>query len=61
MAVDAEFDRKSGILKLTPGKTASVGVMLTRDDCSSIKVAVVDAETDVVLEQSSDIPVKLGL
>lgn len=61
MAVDAEFDRKSGVLKLTPGTTASVGVMLTRDDCSTIKVAVVDAETDVVLEQSRDIPVKLGL
>lgn len=61
MAIDAEFDRKKGVLRLTPGKPASVGVMLTRDDCASIKICVVDAETDAVLAQSADIPIKLGI
>jgi len=61
MAVGAEFDRTTGLLRLTPGTEASVGLMLTRDDCQTVRVLVQDPATDAVLDQSDEIPVKLGI
>lgn len=61
MAVGAEFDRTSGILRVRPGAEASVGLMLTRDDCSSVRVVIQDPGTDAVLDQSEELPVRLGI
>lgn len=61
MAVGAEFDRTSGILRVRPGAEASVGLMLTRDDCASVRVVIQDPATDAVLDQSEDLPVRLGI
>ena len=61
MALDAEFDRSTGILKVIPGAKVTVGLMLTRDDCETVRVVVQDPVTDAVLDQSEELPVKLGI
>jgi hypothetical protein len=61
MAVGAELDRDTGVVTLQPGEEASVGVMLIRDDCASVRLVVQDPVTDAVLGQSGEIPVRLGI
>jgi hypothetical protein len=61
MATDAEFDRASGVVRLPPGATATVGLRLLRDDCTSVRIVVQDPSTDAVLAQSDEIPVQLGI
>ena len=61
MAVGADLDRTSGVLHVNPGDEANVGMMLTREDCTSVRVVVLDPATDAVLDQSDEIPVKLGI
>ncbi len=61
MAVGADFDHASGVLLVRPGTDVSVGLMLTRDDCAAIRVVIQDPATDAVLDQSEEIPVRLGI
>jgi hypothetical protein len=61
MTVGAELDRDSGIVTMQPGTEASVGVMLTREDCETVRIVVQDPATDAVLGQSDEIPVRLGI
>jgi len=61
MVLSADFDRTTGIIHVQPGTEASVGLMLTRDDCQKVRIVVLDPATDAVLDQSDEIPVKLGI
>ena len=61
MAIGGDLDRSSGILHVSPNADANVGMMLTRDDRTSVRVVVLDPATDAVLDQSDDLPVKLGI
>jgi hypothetical protein len=61
MVLNADWDRETDIVTILPGKRASIGLMLTKDDGDHVKVVVTDAKTDAVLEESSDIPLKLGV
>ena len=61
MVIDADFDRTTGVLHMQPGTEASVGLMLTRDDCQTLRIVIQDPATDAVLDQSDAIPVKLGI
>ena len=61
IAIGGDLDRSSGILHVGPNADANVGVMLTRDDCTSVRVVVLDPATDAVLDQSDELPVKLGI
>jgi hypothetical protein len=61
MAQGADFDRASGVLTVPPGSEANVGVMLTVEDCKSVRLVVQDPATDTVLAQSEEIPVSLGI
>ncbi|MGE0681305.1 MAG: PglZ domain-containing protein [Candidatus Binatia bacterium] len=61
MVIDADFDRTSGIIQLRPGTEATVGLLLTREDCESVRIVVQDPTTDAVFQQSGVIPVKLGI
>ncbi len=61
MAMGGELDREAGILRIAPGSEASVGLMLTRDDCKTVRVVVQDPATDAVLDESKELPVKLGI
>jgi hypothetical protein len=63
MAVSAELDRNSdkGELLIKPGIEASVGLMLKRDDCATVRVVIQDPTTDAIIDQSKEIPVSLGV
>ena len=61
MAIGGDLDRASGILEVNPNSEASVGMMLTRDDCDSVRVVILNPATDAVLDQSDELPVKLGI
>jgi hypothetical protein len=61
MVISADFDRTTGIMQVQPGTEASVGLMLTRDDCQKVRIVLQDPATDAVLDQSDEIPVKLGI
>jgi hypothetical protein len=61
MVVGADLHRDTGIVTIQPGAEASVGLMLIRDDCSSVRLVVQDPSTDAVLGQSEEIPVRLGI
>jgi hypothetical protein len=61
MAVGADFDRDAGVVALAPGIEATVGVMLLRDDCTSVRLVVQDPASDAVLGSSKEIPVRLGI
>jgi hypothetical protein len=61
MAADALFDRDSKTVTIEPGRPASVAMLLRREDCASIRIAVLDPTTDTVLVQSEEIVVRLGV
>lgn len=61
MAIGARLDRDTGLIHVTPNTEASLGLMLLRDDCDSIRVMVVDPLTDAVLAQSAALPVSLAI
>jgi hypothetical protein len=61
MAVDATFDRSSKTVTIEPRRPASVAMLLRREDCATIRVAVLDPASDAVLVQSEEISVRLGV
>lgn len=61
MAIGGELDCPGGKLRLESGEPASLGLMLTRENCKTVRIVVVDAASDAVLAQTGDIPVKLGI
>ena len=61
MAADAEIDREKSVVTVTPGQSASVGLMLTDEQCKSLRVVVQDPDTDVLLASSEEIAVELGI
>ena len=61
MAIGADLDPASGVLHVKRNSEANVGMMLTRDDCDSVRVVVLDPVTDAVMDQSEELPVKLGI
>lgn len=60
MALDAHFDREAKTVTIEPGKSASVAMLLRREDCPKIRIAVLDPATDAMLVQSEEITVRLG-
>lgn len=61
MILNAEWDRETGVVTIFPGKSASIGLMLTKDDGPHVKVVVTEAKTEAVLAESGEIPLKLGV
>ena len=62
MAVDAEFNRETGEVKLESNKPVTVAFLLTDESVSALRVVVQDPSTDAELYRSpSDIPVRLGV
>ncbi len=61
MAMEAGFDRVAKSVTLRRGATALVVMLLKRDDCRSLRVVVQDARTPLVLAESAEIPVRLGI
>lgn len=61
MAQGAILDARTNRVQLTPGQPANIGLMLSRDDCKTVKLVVLDAETDAVLAQSKNLKVNLSI
>lgn len=61
MAVDAELDRATGVVDIAPGCEASLGIMLTAEDCETARLVALDPGTDAVLAQSEEIAVRLAI
>ncbi len=62
MAIDAEFDRATGCIKLPAGVAVRVGFVLNDDSATSLRIVAQDPNTDAELYRSpSDIPIKLGM
>lgn len=62
MAVDAQFDRATGCVKLEPNKPVTVAFLLSDESAASLRVVVQDPTTDAELYRSpTDIPVRLGV
>lgn len=62
MAVDAQFDRTTGTVKLEPNKPVIIAFLLSDESAASLRVVVQDPTTDAELYRSpTDIPVRLGV
>lgn len=62
MAVDAQFDRTTGCVKLEPNKPVTVAFLLSDESAESLRIVVQDPATDAELYRSpTDIPVRLGV
>lgn len=61
MALDAEFDQRTRCVRLQPGKAATVAMLLQNEECEKVQIAILDPATDMVLTQSGDIAVNLGI
>jgi len=61
MALNADFDRERGILKLSAGKPATVALVLAKEVCEKVKIVVLDATTDALLQQSEELEVRLTI
>lgn len=61
MVHGADFDRGSGVITMKPRSEANVGIMLTVEDCKSVRLVVQDPATDAVLAPPVEIPVRLGI
>ena len=62
IAVDAEFDRATGCVKLEPDKPVTVAFLLSDEGEESVRIVVQDPATDAELYRSpTDIPVRLGV
>ncbi len=59
MASGGELDRERGVLRVKPGTTAHVGMMLANDEAASVRVVVLEPATGAVLAQSAALPLKL--
>ncbi len=59
MVLEAEFNRETGIVTMLVGSTASVAMVLHRDDISTLKVVLQDSQNGSVLHESKVIPIQL--
>jgi hypothetical protein len=59
MASGAELDRERGVLRVKPGGSAQVGMMMANDEASSVRVVVLDPSTGAQLAQSAALPMRL--
>lgn len=62
MAVGGQLDRTAGIVKIPTGEEATIGFQLDDDGVQSVRIVVLDPESDAELYRSPDeIPVQLGV
>ena len=55
------MDPRTKRIQLTPGKPATVGLMLNRYDCKSVKIVVLDAGTEAAMAQSKNLNISLSI
>ena len=62
MAIDGDFDRATGCVKLQAGEPVTVAFLLSNESAPSVRIVIQDPTTDAELYRSpTDIPVRLGV
>jgi hypothetical protein len=62
MAIDGDFDRATGCVKLQAGKPVTVAFLLSDESAPSLRIVIQDPTTDAELYRSpTDIAVRLGV
>jgi len=62
MAVDAEFDRKTGVVTLKHNKPVTIALILNDESVPSLRIVIQDPATDAEVYRSpAEIPVRLGV
>jgi hypothetical protein len=62
MAVNAEFDRATGCVRLEPNRPVTIAFLLSDESVASLRIVVLDPANDAELYRSAiDIPIRLGL
>jgi len=62
MAIDGEFDRATGCIKLQAGKPVTVAFLLSDESVPSLRIVIQDPATDAELFRSpTDLPIRLGV
>jgi hypothetical protein len=61
LAFGAELNPRTACVTLQPGATAQVGLLLTRENCASVRIVIQNPLTDAVISQTGEIPVEFGL
>ena len=62
MAIEGNFDRATGCVKLSAGKLVTVAFLLSDESAPSLRIVIQDPTTDAELYRSpTDIPVRLGV
>ena len=62
MAVDGDFERATGCVKLQAGKPVTIAFLLSDESSPSLRVVIQDPTTDAELYRSpTEIPVRLGV
>jgi hypothetical protein len=62
MAIDGDFDRATGCVKLQAGKAVTVAFLLSDESSPSVRIVIQDPTTDAEMYRSpTDIPVRLGV
>jgi hypothetical protein len=62
MAIDGDFDRATGCVKLQAGKPVTVAFLLSDESAPSVRIVIQDPITDAEMYRSpTDIPVRLGV
>jgi hypothetical protein len=62
MAIDGDFDRATGCVKLQAGKPVTVAFLLSDESAPSVRIVIQDPTTDAEMYRSpTDIPVRLGV
>ncbi len=59
MVLGADFKRETGVITMPSGGTASIAMVLTRDDVQALRVVVQDAVSGSVLHETKALPVQL--
>ncbi len=62
MALGGHLDRKSGLVTVSTGEVATIGFQLDDDTVQSVRIVVLDTESDAELYRSAnEIPLRLGV
>jgi hypothetical protein len=62
MAIDGDFDRATGCVKLQAGKPVTVAFLLSDESAPSVRIVIQDPTTDAEMYRSpTDIPIRLGV
>jgi hypothetical protein len=61
MVVDGQLDKNSGCVTFEPSKPLTIAFLLKDESAKSIRIVLLDPDTDAELHRSPEVPVQLGM